>query len=31
VLRDGLLGRMFFGRRRIGATTPVRIEPKVQS
>ena len=30
VLRDGLLGRMFFGRRTIGAATRARIEPKVQ-
>ena len=31
VLHDGLLGRMFFGRRTIGATATARIEPKVQS
>jgi cytochrome b561 len=30
VLHDGLLGRMFFGRRMTGTTAPARIEPKVQ-
>jgi cytochrome b561 len=30
VLRDALLGRMFFGRRMIGATANVQIEPRVQ-